>query len=1139
MKCPKCNCDIDDKMLVCPNCKKVLKLVCPKCNTINKTNTCRKCGFAIISRCYECGKINQTINEKCSKCGFSTYTSVAINSSNIDEFACLTIEFTNLEDIRQTFDSTKLADKFKANLDKLIFDYSGSIGLTREILDNIYVIRFNKDISFASSAENAINSAIAIQNQITELNFKLNKLINATLNCNIAVLKRDIHSKPSQYKSGFDIKLIYRNEKELKLLNNLQIITDSYVYEKVCNKFDLSSLTAKLIKNEMMTFFELNLKKYIKIPKAKEQEEEIEVSKLNILEENIHEDFEDVKDSIYDIEAINFEELKSNFIKVKSIDLIPEIVNKFNGNRKNIIAVKAPKNFTPKTGRLLGEIEKSLAFKNIYRVTCYDEMKFKPYGFFWELIANMHNFAQSSKLFSQNDFSVFNVLESLNENTDQLEEASTDATKDFLKDLISYKKREFPHPEDIRYSLFDAFLNIFSLMSDSLIYVENFEKIDDTSLEVLQLIFEKFNDLSVGFLITGSENTSLHKTDSQLLAKPYYTEILVKPTPFREIIKKDIKPFRDILDSYYMQKISQNAKGSPLYLDQAINYLLEYDVLHKDKDVFFLQNTQNLFIPTTVDELIIKRLKHLSKDKNAYKLLAMLLLIGPRVDFLTVGLLHIAEAQKEIKILVDKEYIYLKDNAIYIQNYDLYKNNFIASASLQTKQSIAKELLELVYDPEVTCPAKAVLYNILEKGKQEFLAWEELSVLSASMGDFSAYLNCSVKFLKLLNEHVNENSQKSIDEYKMEVYENISNLLYKYTPEKIQNIAQIILENLEKTSDDKKIIGFCNKMLQGCLISGDYSQALDLTHKILSKFPNLSINPKNDNFDINFFLISLIKTEILFSIGNLKDCVELGDELLEVITADNIKKLKPQHLVLKQFEELIFDALSFVAISRVILLREDLSSFFEKINTNLGKIPDNFILFSALEKTVRGAKARVPQLNLEDDKFSKIISSIIEAFNESFNGIENGCDYNKFAGKIYQAKISAKMNKLMQIELICDLLIGYSYFKLNQDKKASYIYYNVLETSTKNGLKLVTFIDWYLVSMLKLEQSDIDVAWGIANNAIIQLEKSENSSELLFYLFRILLAKILSFKDEKEAAKLCLRNAASIKQKHDFKFESV
>src|SRR5574344_379436 len=191
MECPKCKNEVGDNELICPHCKKVLKLKCPKCGALNKGNTCRRCGFVIISKCHQCGKINPTINGKCSKCGFSTYTSVAISSSDIDEFACLTIEFPNLDDIRSVMGSTKLKEKFKNNLDRLIAEYCGSIGTSREILESVYVVRFNKDDSFKDSCLNATKAALEILKQIGDLNFKLEKTKNILLECKIAILKRD------------------------------------------------------------------------------------------------------------------------------------------------------------------------------------------------------------------------------------------------------------------------------------------------------------------------------------------------------------------------------------------------------------------------------------------------------------------------------------------------------------------------------------------------------------------------------------------------------------------------------------------------------------------------------------------------------------------------------------------------------------------------------------------------------------------------------------------------------------------------------------------------------------------------------------------------------------------------------------
>ena len=1110
MKCPKCNQIIDDDALTCPSCKKVLKLTCPNCKTINTKNTCKKCGFVIVTKCYKCGKINQTSQGKCSKCGFSTYTSASINSSNIDAFACITIEFPNISDIKIALGSTKLYEKFKINLDNLIFNYTNSIDLTREIIDNIYVIRFNKDHSFAESANHAIKSAIEIQNLVTELNFKLAQLNKVTLQSNIAVLERNVYSTPSEYKSGFDIRLINTNVKTDKLLTNLQIITDTGVYEAVCDKYSLSSISAVQIKDKFVMFFELKLKKYIKLPE--EIKEDQKESKLSVLKKADSEKFEDYKipeSRIYNPESINFNELKCQFVTPKAVDLIPEIVRTMTQNKKSIISVKCDKRLEPKTKYLLDAIESTKTFSKIFCVTCTDEMKYKPYGFFSELISNIYDYSQSPVNFPRHDFSRFTKIDE----------------SGFIRDLINLTERTFPHPEDVRYSLFDIFLELFYSIPNSLLYIENFEKIDDTSLEVLQIIFDKFEELNVSYLAIGNSDFSLHKNMHSLLFKPYYTEITPRPSAFVEIIETGIDAYQHILDSYYIQKLSQNTKGSTLYFQQALAFLLEKNILKVDKGVLYVNATENILIPTTVDDMIAKRLAHLSKDANCYKLFTLMLLIGPRVDVLTLDLLELPNHKKEAKKLMDMGYIYANKNSIYVQNYNMYKDIFLKTASEELLAELSKELLEKVYNTDVIAPATANLYKTLKLGKKEFLAWEKLSHLNISMGDFSAYLNCSIRFLKLLDNYIDDNSQKTIDDYKMEVYENLASLLYKYTPDKIQNIAQIILENLEKTTDDKKVINLCNKMLQGCLISGDYSHALELIHKILSKFPPSSLNPADKNFNISYFLISLVKIEVMFSIGNLNDCIESGDQILSVITSENIEKLKPANLSTQQFEDIIFDSAGFVAISRIILLKNDLEEFLNKLALNIGKLPEIFELFLLLQKRLSGEVAIPETLELSDDKFSKIIFGFLQAF-------DHKDDYKKFASDIYQSKINAKLQNLKQIELICDLLIGYSYFKLKEHKKASSVYYSVIGTSSDNGLKMVWHFAWYLATELKLEMNEIDVAYGIANNIIIQLEKDSNSSELMLLLFKLAMYKILMAKNEPKSAQLCLNHALFIKDKY-------
>ena len=1111
MKCPKCSSEIDEKMIVCPHCKKVLKLVCPKCKTINKTNACKKCGFTIITKCHNCGKINQTINEKCSKCGFSTFTSVAINSSNIDEFACLTIEFPNINEIKKALGSTKLFEKFKYNLDLQLQNYAISIGSSREIIDSVYVVRFNKENSFKKSCQLAVTAAIEILNKITELNFKLKSYTQTTLKCNIAILKRDIYSKPEEYKSGFNIKLIYEHKKDLNLLNNLQVITDSYIYEQICDKYDLSSLTATFVKNEMITFFELKLKKYIKIPKEKENDEE----KPQEIKKQLFPDIQtedDKKDELYNINAINFDEIKCTFANSKTADTISDIINILKNSPKKIISIKGKKALAPISQKLISSLENSLLYENVIHIQCYDNMKFKPYGFFYDLISQLYNFAQSPKLFASNNFSDFSQIDKSN----------------FIKDLINLNERKFPHPEDVRYSLFDLFLTIFKALKKTVIYVENFDKIDETSKEFLNLFFEKAEEFDISFIFEMNEETSLHKNAHFLLSTPNYIEISTKPSSFEEILGANISAFSNIIENYYLQKIAQNAKGSPNYTQNALEYLIDKKALQIEKKKYIIaEEAKNVVIPSSLEELFEKRLSSLEKDLNTFELFCKLVLIGPRIDFETINTLNNADIIKIIKDLTDKSFIYTKNSAVFILNHSYY---FKAVCKTEPNQ-IAKDLLEKIYLTDISHPNQALLENILILPKQEFLSWEKLSKLNASMGDFSAYLNCSIKFLKLLDSNIRESSEKTIEEYKLEVYENISNLLYKYTPNKIHNITQIILQNLETSTDDKKVINLCNKMLQGCLIGGNYSYALELVHKILSRLKNSSLNPNDTNFNSAFFLVSLIKIEILFSIGNFKDCVISGTEIINYINSKNLQKLKPQNLSLKEFEEVIEDTSVFILLSKIILLQKDLDKFVELYKDNMEKIPEAFGNLYLLEKVLRGEKITVNKKDLpSNDKFSKVIFNLIQAF-------QNSPDSKAFADYIYKAKINAKKHKLTQFELVCDLLIGLSYFSINQSKKALSIYYNVLDISVKNGLKTVIYLAWYFISVLKFEQREIEVAFGIATNAIIQLEKDSNSSDILFLLFKIILAKIFEAKNDTKSANLCIENAKFIKNKYGLKFK--
>ena len=106
--------------------------------------------------------------------------------------------------------------------------------------------------------------------------------------------------------------------------------------------------------------------------------------------------------------------------------------------------------------------------------------------------------------------------------------------------------------------------------------------------------------------------------------------------------------------------------------------------------------------------------------------------------------------------------------------------------------------------------------------------------------------------------------------------------LYNYSPTKIYSIEKLLLNDAIELNDNDKIIKLSNLMLQGTLISANYTDSLMLLHNILSRMdkPTLMIDGV---INTKFLLLSLIHIEILFNIGEYAQCVEVAKDILSVI----------------------------------------------------------------------------------------------------------------------------------------------------------------------------------------------------------------------------------------------------------------
>ena len=113
--------------------------------------------------------------------------------------------------------------------------------------------------------------------------------------------------------------------------------------------------------------------------------------------------------------------------------------------------------------------------------------------------------------------------------------------------------------------------------------------------------------------------------------------------------------------------------------------------------------------------------------------------------------------------------------------------------------------------------------------------------------------------------------------------------------------------------------------------------------------------------------------------------------------------------------------------------------------------------------------------------------------------------------------------------------------QLGSYKKADSIIYKIIKATNNNGMTTLLYVAWYIMSELHLKQDKYDVAFGIVNNSLIQLEKNNTTSEYLLMLFKYNMYKVMMFKKENEKAEICISHAKYIAEKYgiNFTFDTV
>ena len=1088
MECPKCHKTISDKEKICPHCKKVLALECPNCHSINHSPICEKCGYILLTKCSKCGRTVSTSQEKC-KCGFAINKSIAFQECETDDFANLTIRFASLRNIRRILGSQELFSKFYFKLrNLLVAQFKGIDGIIITYND-IFSINFNKELSFTTSVNKATRFALKLLNSFVTLNSKVEEELGTNLGLNITISKKEAENLLLPPIEESSVKLLNIKKQSQKYLKGLQVILDQYVWDSINKEYKTDSLYSIENDGKSTMFYEILLENYILPPSDSIQDDNsISINPKEIKQKQVNNEKEDIYSfKVFDINA------KCKFYKTNALELL----DKLDDNK--IISIRSLPELMVSTEELVKYYTDKN--KNVVRISCTEEMNYRPWGFFVQLFRDYY------KLSIINSF----LPESFN-----IKSISS------IFELLKSKPQKASTPEDARFAYMEDFATFLNLLKNTVIIVEGFEYLDDSSIQTLELYFDKFKNIVPDFVFLTDSELAVHSKLKGLLRTPVYSEYILNKLSAETLISAIKEEASDFIQSFYYEKIKDNFNGSYQYFTNAIKYLKEKDIIISFEGRLLIKNNNSIIVPNNLTELIKARLKNLSKNQDASLIMAYSYYLGARLDIGALSSLGIKDIEKNIKILCKMGFTTFSDNVLHINNYNIIKPALEISLKKEVEEFLCKNILAK-FNKKSDDTTILLLMGKLGLFKEEYLLLWKNSQFAMKVGDYDAYLKNCLGFLSLI-EHIENNIPKEdIENNKKEVYENILMCLYNYSPEKIYSIENVLLMDAIEIGDNDKIAKLSNLMLQGALISSNYTDALTLLHNILTRMKNPTLLV-DGVINTKFLLLSLVNIEILFNIGDFAQCVEVAKDILAVLQPEIIEKVRPVNFSISLFVEHLAETFRLVSIAKLILTDNDLEEFFEMIKSALGdELPDKDSIL-ALRDYLNG-KDFAPS-NIENSTaFSKVIYLILQEFNEHKN------DYKTFAQNIYQAKLLASDIHQKQLELLCDLLIAYSYANIGIKQKAQAIYDNVLTESENSAIFNINTLSKYFIAKLKIANSETEEALLIINDTLALLQKYNNQAKIIFVLFEKLFIDVVKSEEissmniESEEQKLLLETS--------------
>jgi len=304
-----------------------------------------------------------------------------------------------------------------------------------------------------------------------------------------------------------------------------------------------------------------------------------------------------------------------------------------------------------------------------------------------------------------------------------------------------------------------AVTNIFRLLSlnrPTVMIIDNFDYIDPESYNFLQYFYPLIEDYPITIIIL-SRDRQIDLFDD--LNIPYDNRFFELDNLSREESVKMIESFLhdDLEDKVkitekFLNKIIDQSKGNPFYIEQVVSYIKREKLLKEDK--FVLEDTYS--IPDTIEDMILERIDKL--DDILKKVVKIATVLGNKFDKRILQEMmgtndisrFLAEGEIENLWYPVLEFNYIFRNTIY---RDCIYRLLLVSQSVNIHRK-ALESMEKIYKNNLNHHFEELIYNSINGN----LVDKSITYLRLAIDDSIKYhkYGAAIKFCAQLLDYMDE-----------------------------------------------------------------------------------------------------------------------------------------------------------------------------------------------------------------------------------------------------------------------------------------------------------------------------------------------------------------------------------------------